>query len=85
MPKKSAKLFEYLAFDDTSQAILAHGRTAVDALRAAARIALDAPIYILEAGNLGWMIWSQRLNLGAANSVLECCRAEISRFWMPFV
>ena len=85
MAKKSPNLFEYLAFDATSQAILAHGAIAVDALCAADRIAPEAPIYILDAGDLGSMIWSQRLNLEAANSVLECRRKESSRFWIPLV
>ena len=79
MTEKSANVFEYLAFDATSQAILAHGHTAVDALYKADRIAPDAPRYILGVGNLGWIIWNQRLSLGAANSALERHRTAIAR------
>jgi hypothetical protein len=63
--------FQYLAFDNTSQAILAHGGTAADALYAADQIAPDAPIYVLDAGRLGWKLWDLRMNLYSAKEALR--------------
>lgn len=63
--------FRYLAFDHASQAILAHGGTAADALYAADQIAPDAPLYVLDAGHLGWKIWHLQMNLGAASEALR--------------
>ncbi len=69
MAEKRSNPFFYIAFDDTSKAILAHGATAVDALCDADRIAPEAAIYILDAGTQGWKIWSNRMDLIAATKV----------------
>ena len=63
--------FRYLAFDDASQAILAHGGTVADALYAADQIAPDAPIYVVDAGRFGWKIWDLQMNLVSAEEALR--------------
>ena len=63
--------FRYLAFDDASLAILAHGGTAADALYAADQIAPDAPIYVVDAGRFGWKIWDLQMNLVSAEEALR--------------
>jgi hypothetical protein len=62
--------FAYIAFDDASKAILAHGQTALDALCVADRAAPDSPIHILDAGRLGPMIWNERMDLVTAKNNL---------------
>jgi hypothetical protein len=62
--------FRYLAFDHASQAILAHGGTAADAVYAADQIAPDAPIYVVDAGRLGWKIWDWQIDLDSAQEAL---------------
>ena len=68
--KENLMPFRYLAFNDASQEILAHGGTAADALYAADQIAPDAPIHVLDAGCLGWKIWDLQLNLFSAKEAL---------------
>jgi hypothetical protein len=63
--------FRYLAFDDASQAILAHGGTAADALYAADEIAPNAPIYVVDAGRFGWTLWDLQMNLVSAEEALS--------------
>jgi hypothetical protein len=63
--------FRYLAFDNASQAILAHGGTAADALYAADQIAPDAPIYVVDAGRFGWKIWNLQIDLDSAQEALR--------------
>jgi hypothetical protein len=63
--------FRYLAFDNASQAILAHGGTAADALYAADQIAPDAPIYVVDAGRFGWKIWDWQIDLVSAQEALR--------------
>jgi hypothetical protein len=58
--------FAYIAFDEVSKAILAHGQTALDALCVADSAAPDSPIHILDAGNLGAIIWNERMDLVTA-------------------
>ncbi len=70
MGEKRDNLFAYIAFDDTSKTILAHGARAIDALCNADRIAPNAAIYILDAGPRGLEIWTQSMDLMAARKAL---------------
>ena len=72
--------FRYLAFDNASQAILAHGGTAVDALYAADQIAPEAPIYVVDAGRYGWKIWDWQIDLVSAHEALSTTVAFLSKF-----
>jgi hypothetical protein len=82
MAERPAYSFEYLAFDSSSQAILAHGPTAADALSDADHIAPDAPIYVLSAGSMGWTIWDRRMNLLNAKQALERHGIAVARGWL---
>jgi hypothetical protein len=70
MGEKQATPFAYIAFDDTSKKILAHGARAVDALCGSDLIAPAAAIYILDAGPQGWKIWAKRMDLMTAKKAL---------------
>lgn len=73
--------FEYLAFDDTHLAVLAHGVTAGDALRRAEQIAPDAPIHVLHAGQPGWKIWYFRESLADACGEIRSLEDDGTSAW----
>ncbi len=71
MNKQSAMNFSYVAFDEVSQAAISYGPSASRALLLADEVAPEAPIYVLDAGVLGWKIWHFRLDLDAARKEIE--------------
>ncbi len=52
-------LFQYLAFDDHTGALLAYGRTAIQALSRGDHLAPHSPIKIILAGSDGPKIWAE--------------------------
>jgi hypothetical protein len=72
--------FSYLAFDETSKAVLGHGFTATEALSKADSVAPSASIYILEAGTIGWKIWRENATLLDAEKIIE--GIGLATFWL---
>lgn len=56
-------LFDFVAFDATTNRILAHGPTASDAQSCTAYIAPAATIHVVYAFPVGRTIWEGRMNL----------------------
>jgi hypothetical protein len=62
--------FAFIAFENVSGKVLAHGPSAIDALSRADRIGPNIEIEILGAGQAGAWIWKQNLPLAEARSAL---------------
>ncbi len=77
-----AASFNYLAFDDESKKVLAHGETALDTLLDAYEIAPASPIHILEVGSVGSTIWLHKLALHSALAMLASTIAICGGTWL---
>jgi hypothetical protein len=73
--------FEYLAFNETHLAVLAHGMTAAEALQRAEHIAADTTIHVLHAGQPGWKIWYFRKFLAEAGSEIISREVDGTSAW----
>jgi hypothetical protein len=62
--------FAFIAFENASGKVLAHGPCAIDALSRADRIRPNIEIEILGAGQAGVWIWNQNFLLAEARSAL---------------
>jgi hypothetical protein len=71
MAEQEADSFKYLAFDDVSRGLLAHGRTATIAVQAAEGIAPQASIRVLLASPFGRTIWDRGVELYLAERALR--------------
>jgi hypothetical protein len=63
--------FNFVAFDNVSQAILSHGASIEEAVAAAGGRNTRMIVHVLAAGNRGQEIWRLQLNLFAAREMLE--------------
>jgi len=63
MPKPSQSLYAYLAFNQSTGTMLAHGRTAAHAMLKADQAAPNDPIIALRAGSAGILMWSTKVPL----------------------
>jgi hypothetical protein len=68
-------LFDFIAFDATSNGILAHGPTASDAQACARFIAPTASIRVIYAFPAGRTVWEGRMNLLQAEE--EICGGSV--------
>ncbi len=71
--------FKYLAFDDVSWDLLAHGQTAAIAVQAAEEIAPKASIRVLLAGSFGRTIWDRGVQLYLAERALRRAREALEQ------
>jgi hypothetical protein len=79
MYQPKADSFNYLAFDDKSWELLAHGRTTLIALRAAAKIAPNTSIRIIHAAPFGRVIWDRGVQLYLAERALRRARDALEQ------
>jgi len=79
MDKLETDSFAYLAFDNDSWDLLAHGRTASLALQAAEEIAPNALIQVLLAGPFGRTIWDRGVQLYLAERALRRAREALEQ------
>jgi hypothetical protein len=63
--------FAYLAFDESSGSLLAHGSHAVLALADADRMSPSATIFVVRTGKLGEAIWKCGLSLALTSQLTK--------------
>ncbi len=64
------EMYRFIAFDEATGELLAHGKTAVSALDQADRHSPDAAIRVVSAGALGFTVWIARMRLTDACEAL---------------
>jgi hypothetical protein len=69
--RQRKSLFAYLAYDEGSGLLLAHGSTAVEALDQADRLDPNAAIFIVHSKNQGESIWKSKLTLSVACQITD--------------
>jgi hypothetical protein len=79
MTQKEKDSFTYLAFDDESWELLAHGRTAALALQAAGEVAPHAAIRVILAAPFGRTIWDRGVQLCLAERALRKARDALEQ------
>lgn len=79
MGQEEADSFNYLAFDDDSWELLAHGRTTALALKAAEEIAPHTAIRIIHAEPFGRTIWDRGVQLYLAERALQRAREALEQ------
>lgn len=79
MNQDKTESFTYLAFDDDSWELLAHGRTPALALWAAEEIAPHTAIRVIHAAPFGRTIWDRGVQLYLAEQALRRARAAIEQ------
>jgi hypothetical protein len=77
MNQEKKDSFSYLAFNDESWELLAHGRTASLALRAAGEIVPHAVIRVISAAPFGRTIWDRGAQLDLAERALRQAREAL--------
>jgi hypothetical protein len=68
---KPTREFAFIAFENASGKVMAHGPRAIDALSRADRLGANIEIEILAAGQAGVWIWQQNVPLAEARSALN--------------
>ncbi len=68
---KPTREFAFIAFENVSGKVMAHGACAIDALSHADRLGPNIEIEILAAGQAGDWIWNQNFLLAEARSALS--------------
>ena len=63
--------FKFIAFDQDTGEMLAHGSRAIDALALADRAAPSAVLIVLCAGELGAWFWTAKISLALARTTLD--------------
>lgn len=63
--------FEYIAFDQETGEMLAHGSRAIEALDLADRAAPSATLIVLYAGEQGAWLWTAKVSLKLARMALD--------------
>lgn len=79
MVKHQADSFDYLAFDDDSWELLAHGRTAAQALKAAEANAPHSEIRVIHAAPFGRTIWDRGVQLYLAERTVRRAREALEQ------
>ncbi len=79
MKQSVADSFNYLAFDDDTWELLAHGPTTAIALRAAEEIAPHTAIRIIHAAPFGRTIWDRGVQLCLAERALQRAREALEQ------
>jgi hypothetical protein len=68
---KPTRDFAFIAFENASGKVMAHGSRAIDALSRADRLGPNIEIEILAAGQAGVWIWNQNVLLAEARSAVN--------------
>jgi hypothetical protein len=79
MNQEEKDSFAYLAFNDDSWELLAHGSTAALALREAGEIAPLAAIRVISAAPFGRTIWDRGVQLCLAERALRQARDALEQ------
>jgi hypothetical protein len=79
MDQEETDSFNYLAFDDDSWELLAHGRTAALALQTAEEIAPNIAIRVIHAAPFGRTIWDRGVQLYLAERALRRARDALEQ------
>jgi hypothetical protein len=79
MNKEEADTYNYLAFDDESWDLLAHGATAASALKAAEELAPHTEIRVIHAAPFGRTIWNRGVQLYLAERSLRRAREALEQ------
>jgi hypothetical protein len=79
MNQEETDSFNYLAFDDESWDLLAHGRTLALAIKAAEEIAPHTTIKVIHAAPFGRIIWNRGVQLYLAERALRRAREALEQ------